>query len=143
METAAAFFIAHLDREAITHAVIAKRLFTGEAKSDLSRGRANFVAGLSRWRKQSNSSSVFRLFDHVIRTLQQPDRQRKADLFCRLKANDEFKLRRLLYWQISRLRSLEDLVDVVGGFAVQVFVVRPVEHEPALVNKLLLEVNGW
>jgi hypothetical protein len=39
MEAAAAFFIAQLVREAITHAVIAKRLITGEAEPDSSRGK--------------------------------------------------------------------------------------------------------
>ena len=38
-----------------------------------------------------------------------------ANLFCRLEVNDEFKLRCLLYRQISRFGSLEDFVYVVGG----------------------------
>jgi hypothetical protein len=40
-----------------------------------------------------------------------------TDLFCRLEVDDEFKLRRLLYRQIGRFRSLENLVYVVGGLA--------------------------
>ena len=66
----------------------------------------------------------------------------QANLFCRLEVNDEFKLRRLLHRQIGRFRSLEDLVHVVGGLAEQVLVVRPVGHETALIDKLLLEVNS-
>jgi hypothetical protein len=39
IDSGTALFIAHLVFEAITHAVIAKRLFTGESKPDSSKGK--------------------------------------------------------------------------------------------------------
>jgi len=82
------------------------------------------------------------LLNHFIRPRQQFVRNRVTDLFCRRKVDDEFKLHRLLHWQVSRFRSLEDSVHVVGCLAVQVIVVHPVEHEAALIDKLLLVVNS-
>ena len=52
-----------------------------------------------------------------------------TNLFCRLEVDDEFNLHRLLYRQVGRFRSLEDPVYVVGGLAVQVIEVHPVEKE--------------
>ena len=80
--------------------------------------------------------------DHLIRPRQHVRWNCHANLFSRRKANDEFKLRRLLYRQISRFCSLEDPVDVVGGLAVQVIVVYPIGHEAALIDKLLRKVNS-
>ena len=65
-----------------------------------------------------------------------------TDLFCRGKANDEFKPHRLLDRNVSRFRSLKNLVYVVGGLAEQIIEVRSVGHEAALINKFLLEVNS-
>jgi len=47
-----------------------------------------------------------------IRSLEHADWNCQSDLFCRLKVNDEFKLRRLLHRQINRFGTLQDLVDV-------------------------------
>ena len=43
-----------------------------------------------------------RLFDHLIRPLQHADGNCQTNLFCRFEVNDEFKLRCLLHWQITR-----------------------------------------
>src|SRR5262249_62411085 len=80
--------------------------------------------------------------NHLVRPLQHADRNRQADFFRRLEINDEFKLRRLLYRQITGLCALENLIYVVGGLTVQVSVVRPIGHEAALIDKLFLEVNS-
>src|SRR3972149_9694396 len=65
-----------------------------------------------------------------------------TDLFCRLETNDEFKLHRSLYWQISRFRPLEDLVHVYSRKPIAVSGIRPIGHETTLINKLLLWVNS-
>ena len=52
----------------------------------------------------------------------------QTDLFCRLEISDEFELRCLLHRQVGRLRSLENLVNVMGGLTVLVVVVRPIGH---------------
>ena len=64
-----------------------------------------------------------------------------TDLFCRLKVNNEFKLRRLLHRQISRFGTSQDLVHVNSRASIEVSGVWPVEHETARIDKLLLEVN--
>src|SRR5215467_5580555 len=83
-----------------------------------------------------------RLFNHLIRLRKQIDRNCQADLFCSLQVNDKFKLRRLLYRQISRLGTFQDLVHVNSRAPMKVNVVRSIRHETALINKLFLEVNS-
>src|SRR5262245_32284862 len=81
--------------------------------------------------------------DYLICPREELGRKCQTDLFRRLQVNDEFKLRRLLDRQVSRPRPLLNLVHVVGGLAEQVIIVRSIGHEAALIDKLLLEVNGW
>src|SRR5213594_1632008 len=50
--------------------------------------------------------------DHFIRPLEHVERNCQTNLFCRLKVNDEFKLRCLLHRQISRFGAFQDLVHV-------------------------------
>src|SRR5687767_14625546 len=80
-------------------------------------------------------------FDHLIRSLEHAVRNGETNLFCCFKIDDEFKLRRLLYGQISRFGTFQDLVDVNSRAPVQVSGGSPVEHEPSLINKFLLRVN--
>jgi hypothetical protein len=63
--------------------------------------------------------------DHLIRALEHAYWYCQTNLFCRLEVDDELKLRRLLYGQVGRFRSPENLVYVVGGPAEQIFVVHP------------------
>ena len=56
-----------------------------------------------------------RILDHFIRPREKFRRECQSDLFRSLQVDHEFKLRRLLHRQISRFRSFEDLVDVVGA----------------------------
>src|SRR5215468_1688129 len=69
--------------------------------------------------------------DHFIRPREHVWRNCQTDLLSRVQVDHEFKLGRLLHRKISRFRSFEDLVHVVGGLAEQVLVVRPVGHEAA------------
>src|SRR4029077_6369753 len=64
------------------------------------------------------------------------------DLFCSVQVDDKFKLSCLLYRQFSRFGTFQYLVHVNSSAPVEVIVVRPVEHEAALIDKLLLEVNS-
>src|SRR5438093_9096362 len=83
-----------------------------------------------------------KLLDYLIRPREQVDRNCQTNLFCRLEVNHEFKLRCLLHRQISRFGAFQDLVYVTSRAPIEVIVVRPVGHETALINKLLLEVNS-
>ena len=62
--------------------------------------------------------------------------------FAAFKVDDKFKLRRLLDRQIGRFGAFQDLVDVNSRAAIEVIVVRPVGHEAARIDKLLLWVNS-
>ena len=73
-----------------------------------------------------------------IRTLEHAVRNCQIDLFCRLKVDDELKLRCLLHRQISRFGTFQDLVHVNSREPILVIGVRPVGHETALIDKLLL-----
>src|SRR5688572_25455526 len=53
--------------------------------------------------------------DHFIRPLDHAVRNCQINLFCRLQVDDKLKLRCLRYRQVTRFRSLEDLVYVVGS----------------------------
>src|SRR5262245_1959180 len=77
-----------------------------------------------------------------MRPLEHPDRYCQSDLFCRLEINNEFKLRRLLHWQVSGFGTFQDLVYVNSNLPVQVNVIRSIRHEAAFIDKLLLEVNS-
>src|SRR5215831_9665566 len=81
------------------------------------------------------------LLDHLIRPCEKLWRKCQPDLFCCLKINDELKLRCLLYGQISRFGTFQDLVHVNRRTPIKVNVVRAVGHETALVDELPLKVN--
>src|SRR4029434_2450949 len=59
-----------------------------------------------------------------------------------VKIDDEFKLRRLLHRQIGRFGAFEYLIHVNSRTAIEVLEVCPIGHEPALIDKLLLEVDS-
>ena len=80
--------------------------------------------------------------NHLIRPREQFRRECQSDLLRRLQVDDELKLRRLLHRQISRFGAFQDLVHVNSRAPIEVIVVRPVGHEAALIDKLLLEVNS-
>ena len=80
--------------------------------------------------------------DHFIRPREQFRRKCQSDLFRCLQVDDELKLRCLLHRQISRFGTFQDLVHVNSRAPKEVIVVRPVGHETALIDKLLLEVNS-
>src|SRR5690242_8015870 len=82
------------------------------------------------------------LSDHFIGPLEHASRNSQVDLFRSFEINDEFKLRCLLYGQISWLGTSQNLVHVNSRAPIEVVEVYPVGHEPALIDKLLLKVNS-
>src|SRR4029453_630424 len=79
--------------------------------------------------------------DHLIRSRQHIRRNRKSDLLRGLKVDDEFKFRCLLHRQISRFGAFQNFIHVNSGAPKEVIEVRPVGHETALFDKLLLKVD--
>src|SRR5262245_58113562 len=82
------------------------------------------------------------LIDYLRRLEEQRLRDCEADRLGRFEVDDEFKLRRLLHWQISRRGAFQNLVHVDSRAPKQVNIVHPIGHQTALINKLLLEING-
>src|SRR5262249_33680115 len=60
----------------------------------------------------------------------------------RLEVDDQLKLCGLFYGKISRPGAFEDLVDVDGGAAEQICIVRPIGYEASGIHKLSKSVNG-
>ena len=83
-----------------------------------------------------------RILDNLISTLEHADWNREIDLFCRLKVNDEFKLRCLLHRQIRRFGTFQYLVNLNSRAPIEVGEARPVGHEAALIDKLFRGVNS-
>ena len=86
---------------------------------------------LNRWRNQFNLNIARRILcslDHLIRSLEHAVRNGETNLFCRFEVYDEFKLRCLLHWQISRFGAFQDLVNIVGRASIEVRVVRTIGH---------------
>src|SRR5438094_8282662 len=81
-------------------------------------------------------------FDDFIRPLEHAAWNCQTDLFRRLQVDHKLKLRRLLHRQISRFGTFQDLVYVNSRAPKEVIEVRPIGHETALIDKLLLKVNS-
>src|SRR5438309_8164764 len=77
-----------------------------------------------------------------VRPFQHADWNCQINLFCCFEVNDKLKLSCLLHRQISRFGTVQDLVHVNSRAPIEVIVVRPVEHEAALIDELLLVVNS-
>src|SRR6266516_1250357 len=89
--------------------------------------------------------SKYLLFDHLVGASEQCRRYGEAKRFGRFKVDDQLKLRRLLDWQISGKRALENFTDVDTDLAVCIHNVRIVTHQPTRrreVAKLIDRGNG-
>ncbi len=73
--------------------------------------------------------------DHFIRPKEHFRWNRDAELLGRLEIYHQLKLRWLLYWKVTGLRALEDLVYVSGYSAGQMLTIRAVGHEPTCLHK--------
>src|SRR5262249_20113277 len=74
--------------------------------------------------------------DYSVRSSQHIRRDREADLFSCFQIDDELKLRRLLYRQISRLGTFQNLVYITRRTTDSVDTIRVVAHEATRVHKL-------
>ena len=82
------------------------------------------------------------LFNHSIRPREKLRRECQADLFCSFQVDHEFKLRRLLYRQISRFGTLQNLVDIKSCAPIEVGEVHAVGHEAAGFDIFILWINS-
>src|SRR5688500_18781802 len=67
--------------------------------------------------------------DYSVCPCQHVRRNLEADLLGGFEVNDEFKLRCLLHWQISRFGAFQDFVHVNSRAPIKVDIVRSVGHE--------------
>ena len=97
----------------------------------------------ARRRSIGKTANTPNLFDDLIRPREKLRRNRQSDLFRRLQVDDKLKLRRLLHRQISRFGAFQESCPrKQRRLPIEVIVVRPVGHETALIDKLLLKVNS-
>src|SRR5262245_41763024 len=75
-------------------------------------------------------ASISSSLDHSIRSRQHIRWNRQTDLLRGFKIDDEFELRRLLYWKVGGLSAFKNLVHVGGGAAVHVSSAYAVGHKP-------------
>ena len=108
----------------------------------ISSKRASDSCSDDRQSKIQNRKSKIGSLDQFIRPFEHAVRNCQINLFGRLKVNDEFKLRRLLHRQVSRFGAFQDLVHVNSRAPIEVGGVRPIGHETALIDKLLVWVNS-
>src|SRR5262249_61024759 len=70
----------------------------------------------------------------LIRPQQQRLRDREAERLRGLEINHQLKLRRLLHWQVTGLRALQDAVDVIRAAPERVSGARGIRHESARLD---------
>src|SRR4029453_16235660 len=79
--------------------------------------------------------------DHPIRPRQHVGWNRQADLLGGFQIDDEFKLRRLLHWQLGSLSSLENFIDVIGDAPVAVRELCSVVQQPTGIYRFSVDVH--
>src|SRR5439155_25624151 len=71
------------------------------------------------------------LLDHLVRTQPQRRRNRQPERRGSFQIDHELELRRLLDWEVSGLRALEDLVHEIGSAPVQFRIACAIGHQPS------------
>src|SRR5262249_50513012 len=82
------------------------------------------------------------LFDHLICSYEHIRWNRQADLLGGFEINNQLKLHRLFYRQVSGLAAFEDLIHIRGSAAEHVGSAVPIGHEPSSVHELPLSKHG-
>src|SRR5262249_23288670 len=80
-------------------------------------------------------------FDHLVGGHLHDHRHCEAKRLCGLEIEDEIKIRRLYYGQISCPGAFENQAEVNTGLAISVVKVGCVAHEAPIQNKLAPEVH--
>ncbi len=75
------------------------------------------------------------LLDHLGRPIKHFRWDRDAELLGRLEIEDQLELLRLVYGQVSRFGSLQNLVHVSSSTPPRVRADHPVGHEPTCTHK--------
>src|SRR6266852_9935521 len=84
---------------------------------------------------QGQQETSAKLFDHLVGEDIKLRRNRQSKRIGSLAIEHEMEMRRLLDWNIARLRALENLVDERCGPVVEIGKVLTVTHEAA-VNRI-------
>src|SRR4030095_12415148 len=63
---------------------------------------------------------ILRLFDYLVRPIQQLWRNRNSDLLCRLYVDNKLEFCGLLHGQVSRRGAFQNPVHIVGSAPVQI-----------------------
>src|SRR5688572_1651298 len=93
------------------------------------------------WLKEGQTKLAVVSFYDSIRPRQHVWRNRQADLLGGFEIDHQFKFRRLLHRQLSRLGSLEYFVHVGGGAPMAGRGVRSVVHKPTSIHGLTVAVH--
>src|SRR5262249_26873196 len=86
---------------------------------------------------------IVRSLNHLIRPQQQRWRDREAKGLGGLEVDDKLEPRRLLDWEVRRLRALKNPIDVYSCPPIQVPMVRAIRHQPPRQHVFLDVVDRW
>ena len=75
------------------------------------------------------------LLDHLIGTNENRLRDSKAEGIGSLAVDDQFKLCRLLDWEIGGFRPFENAVHIIRGTTKYLWQAGAVTHEPACIDE--------
>src|SRR6516164_8804280 len=89
----------------------------------------------------SSRSNLASLLDHLVSAGEHRRRHLNAERFGGRQIDDEIEFGWLLNRQVGRLRPAQNLVDEIGGAAIELQKVRSIGHQTACVEILPLRIN--
>ena len=87
--------------------------------------------------RRANSISC----NQIVGANHQCHRHVKPDCPCSLEVDDQLEFRRLLYRKTGGTSEAKNFVDVDGGTAIKVGVVRPIRDQPSGIDVLLRDID--